>query len=55
MSFRNEKGEKLLLVQVGDDQYVWANELGKLCMIAVIVQYSISVVGGVALRRRRHR
>jgi len=42
MSFCNERGEKLLLVEVGDDDYVWVNEIGKLCMIVETVQSVVS-------------
>ena len=36
MTFWNEKGEKLLLVNVSNDKYVWINESGKLCMITIL-------------------
>ena len=29
--FVNDKGEKLLLVKVDDNNYVWANEMGMTC------------------------
>ena len=29
MDFVNESGEKLILVKINDNSYVWANETGK--------------------------